>query len=383
MTKVLHVLDASGDESRFQQLAALRNRTTDAPRTSNLATPRPPKGGAVCCIEPKVLPRVVPFFGRDVIAVPRRRLPFLHHAPGLGELSRRCGAEVIHAWGLDAATTSCAQLRGLPHLISPPGPTALPELSRRLRALPGRPAVVVDTQAFRARLMSVGIEADRIAVIRGAVDFAEINRARAAELRRAVVGDAWPVILLDGPASRVGGQFYGVWAAAVVSKVLPGLRVILPYASGESRRLMRFVRQVGMSSMLIVPDRALTWPQLAACADVFCAPAVDEVRTDGIAWAMAAGVPVVGSAVRSIAELIADHHNGLLCKPAQPRFLASKLLNAIEDQDLRRRVTDVARGQAYEVFSGRDFADNYAALYENLRLGRLPGDGLRDTAMAA
>ena len=98
---------------------------------------------------------------------------------------------------------------------------------------------------------------------------------------------------------------------------------------------------------------------------------------------MAAGLPVVGSAVRSVAELIADRSNGLLCKPAQPRALAQKQLTVLEDHDLRARLTETARGQAYEVFGMRRFTDDYHRLYENVLERRDAGDGIRDSAMVA
>jgi glycosyltransferase involved in cell wall biosynthesis len=236
---------------------------------------------------------------------------------------------------------------------------------------------------MRARLVAAGLSPGRVAVIRGAVDFAQINQTRRSDVRQRLVGSAGPVALMHGPPTRAGGQFFGLWAAAIVSQVRPDLRVILPYASQESRRLRRFVRAIGMPDLLVVPDPDETWPHLLGAADVFVCPAVGEINTEPLAWAMAAGVPIVGSAVRSVAELIADRHNGLLSKPAVPRLLAGRWLAAIEDGDLVRRITDVARGQAFEVFGLRNFCDHYARLYENLLAGRDVGDGIRDTAMVA
>jgi glycosyltransferase involved in cell wall biosynthesis len=261
-------------------------------------------------------------------------------------------------------------------------PDAARHAVKWLRSFPTDAAVVTGTQVLRSRLITAGEAPERIVVIRGPVDFGAINRARQENTRQALLGDARPILLLSGPPSKSGGQFLGIWAAAVLKQVYRDLRVIMPYASPEARRLHRFAHSTRIPNLLAIPDAHLTWPQLLACADVFVVPAADEVCTEPISTAMAAGVVVVGTAVRSVAELIGDRHNGLLCKPGQPRLLAGRILAALEDHDLRRRVTEVARGQAYEVSSVRAFVDNYARLHQNVLAGKAPGDGVHDTAMA-
>ena len=84
------------------------------------------------------------------------------------------------------------------------------------------------------------------------------------------------------------------------------------------------------------------------------------------------------------AELyIADRSNGLLCKNADAKLLASRILTALEDKALRDRLTETARGQAYEVFGIRAFVDNYQQLYANVLDGRKAGQDVSDTAMVA
>ncbi len=224
---------------------------------------------------------------------------------------------------------------------------------------------------------------DRIVVIRGPADFAAINQMRQRNLRSEIVGEDGPVLLLSGPASREGGQFMGLWAAAIVAQVYPRLRVIAPYDSKERRRLVRFVEQIQMASMLICPDDRLTWPELVTCADAFVTPAVKETCTEPLSVAMAGGLVVVGSAVRSVAEIVADRHNGLLCKPGKPKLLAARILTALEDAALIKQVTDTARGQAYDVFSVRAFVENYLHVYENLVGGKPLDQSVSDRAMIA
>ena len=370
--RILHILDRTCDPTVFQRLATLTARA-DTTHSEHI----------VCTIHGPTAVEAARFLRTPIHRAESRWGRWFAYAPALGAIIRRVLPRTVHAWGAEAVAACASSAPGRPMALTCLDPADTADVGRRLRALPPGAAVVAGSQVVRARLIAEGMDPARTVVIRGPVDFKAINEARAAGVRQRVVADARPVALLSGPPSRAGGQYFGLWAAAIVKQVIPGLRVMMPYASAEADRLSGFVRDIGLEDMLIVPPPESTWPELLACADVFLAPAADEVCVEPLGWAMAAGVPIVGTAVRSVAELIADRSNGLLCKPREPRALAAKLLAALEDADLCRRIAEVARGQAYEVFSVRAFADNYRRVFDNLAAGRPIADGVQDTAMVA
>jgi len=402
MSAVLHVLDSSSDEIALHRLHAL--------------LPPPESGGdpvwhrliaganpairstllshSLLSIDGPTAARASLFLGRPVASIPKRSW-LLGRAPGLKPRAERLGASLVHAWGVEAAGVCASQLPDLPLLLTLADPEGFKDAARWIRSFPTDATVVVGSQAARASLVSSGIVPERVVVIRYPADFAAVNRARSQNLRSSLVGDASPVLLMPGPPSRSGGQYYGLWAAAIVKQIHHRLRVLMPYDSRESRRLLRFVDHIGMPDLLTIPDprllasggsrrsSALTWPELAAYADLFLAPAAGETAVDSISSAMAAGLPIVASAVRPICELIADRQTGLLCKPRQPRLLAARILTALEDRDLSRRLADAARAQAYESLSPRAFIDHHERLYDNILRGRPPPEGLRAPLLAA
>jgi glycosyltransferase involved in cell wall biosynthesis len=372
-----------------------------------IAGANPATGGALpshplLSIDGPTAARAARFLGRPVPSIPKRPW-LLGRAPGLKARAESLGVSLVHAWGVEAAGVCASQLPDLPLVLTLANPESFKDAARWIRSFPTDATVVVGSQAARAILVSSGIVPERVVVIRYPADFSAINHARSENLRPSLVADASPVLLMPGPPSRSGGQYYGLWAAAIVKQVHPNLRVLLPYDSRESRRLRRFVRQIRLPDMLTIPDpellsvpaprlpavggsrrlSRLTWPELATCADLFLAPAAEETAVDSISVAMAAGLPIVASAVRSICELISDHQTGLLCKPAQPRLLAARILTALDDRDLRRRLADAARAQAYEALSPRAFIEDHHRLHENILHGRPPADGLRDPLLAA
>jgi glycosyltransferase involved in cell wall biosynthesis len=84
--------------------------------------------------------------------------------------------------------------------------------------------------------------------------------------------------------------------------------------------------------------------------------------------AMAAGTPVVATAVSGIPELVTDRVNGLLIDPDKPAQLADALIQLHEDPDLARRLSAAARTTVDERFDGDRLAGELVALFE--RSGR-------------
>jgi glycosyltransferase involved in cell wall biosynthesis len=371
MPSILHILDASCDETQLQILHWLRSQQL-----------RGDHRHVVCAIDGTAVDRARRVWGEDLPRAEARLAP-LNWSPRLPALAREFDARLLHAWGVEAAIACTTRLPDLPLVLTLLDPEPARDTARWLRSFPTDATVITGSQALRFRLITAGLAPERVVVIRGPVDFAAINRARQSDLRRRLLSDAKPVLLLSGPPSPDGGQYYALWAAAIVKQVHPDLRVLMPYDSPEARRLQRFAHAIRMPSLVTIPDPQLTWADLVACADVFVAPAVDEICTEPLAMAMAAGVVIVGSAVRSVAELIADHQTGLLCKPRDPRRLANRILAAVEDHALCRKLTDAARAQAFECFGLRAFLDNYARLHENALLGRMPADGVPDPLVVA
>lgn len=371
MRPVLHLIDESCDETQLQVLETLRAKLAGEGERH-----------IVCALDIATRRRARAFI-KDKVHLTQRFVPsrLVLHSPALGRVARTSEPGILHAWGVGAAAVFSAMFPLKPLVLSLLDPQATGDAARWVRSFPTDAHVVAGSQLIQARLLTAGLSPERVIVIRDATDFGAINAARRDGVRERVVGDRRPVVLIGGPASRVGGQEQAVWAAGIVHFLHPGLTVLMPYNTRESRRIGRWVRSMGMEDMLIVPDASLTWPELVACSDIFLQPATDEICTEPISMAMAAGIPVVATAKRSIAEIIADRHNGLLVKDSMPRNVAARLLTAVEDKALARQVTEMARSQAFEVFGVRAFVDNYRRVYENVAAGRAAGDGVRDTAM--
>jgi glycosyltransferase involved in cell wall biosynthesis len=188
---------------------------------------------------------------------------------------------------------------------------------------------------------------------------------------------------MPSPPSRPGGHYYGLWATAIVQMIWPHIRLVIPGRSREQERVYRFARETGRDGFCRFVEDRFSPAELIAASDGLLVPALDDIATDWLAWAMAGSVPIIGSAVPAVAELIADRHNGLLCKPGEPHTLAIRIRRAFEDRDTLARCVETARGQAFEVFRAQRCIDEHLRVIDNVAAGQPAVSGLQDAAIDA
>lgn len=109
-------------------------------------------------------------------------------------------------------------------------------------------------------------------------------------------------------------------------------------------------------------------PQLLALADVAVLPSHDAVETLPLAVleAMAAGVPVVASAVGSVPDVIEHGRNGLLIRPADAIGLRDAICYIIDNKEESLALARRARNTVLERYTVDRMVSRYAALFERL-----------------
>lgn len=105
-------------------------------------------------------------------------------------------------------------------------------------------------------------------------------------------------------------------------------------------------------------------PALLAAADVFALPSRWEARALVLQEAMAAGVPVVATAVGGIPELLAG--SGLLVPNGDARAFARAVANILRDPDLRERLSEAGRRRAADLPGASDVTRSWAQRYAGL-----------------
>ena len=113
--------------------------------------------------------------------------------------------------------------------------------------------------------------------------------------------------------------------------------------------------------------------ELLATAHLFVLASISEGLPLSVLEAMAAGLPVVASAVGGLPELVVDGETGLLVPPRDSKALATAVSQLLDNGELRRRFGAAGRSRAKALFDLPRFHRAHLELYfhELARCGRL------------
>jgi len=100
--------------------------------------------------------------------------------------------------------------------------------------------------------------------------------------------------------------------------------------------------------MGVIPHEKL--PYELNKSEIFILPSLYEGHPKALLEAMACGLPVIGSKVEGIREIIEDGINGLLCDPT-PEDIRKKIISLLSDKSLRKRLGKTARSFIMENYS--------------------------------
>jgi phosphatidylinositol alpha-mannosyltransferase len=176
-------------------------------------------------------------------------------------------------------------------------------------------------------------------------------------------------VLFVGRLEKRKGLSHLLRAWALVRRELPDARLIVV---GEGRPLtgyQRFALTHGMDDVVfagyVSPDELLRYYHTC---DVFCAPSTGQ-ESFGIVLleAMAAGKPIVASAIPGYQEVVRHQQEALLVEPRDSQALAMSLVHVLADEGLRQRLGAAGRRRAAD-FSwdrvARDVLTYYAQAAE-------------------
>ncbi len=107
-------------------------------------------------------------------------------------------------------------------------------------------------------------------------------------------------------------------------------------------------------------------PAYYARADVFCRPSLSEGLGNVFLEAMAMRVPVVATPVGGIVDIIKNRENGLLAETGNPRDIAAKIKEAVENEALRQRFIHAGAALVREKYSWDNVAKNMGEIFWQL-----------------
>ena len=185
------------------------------------------------------------------------------------------------------------------------------------------------------------------------------------------------VILTVGRLIDLKGTDYLIKALVKVFFEFPRAKAIIIGSGPRKNYLQNLARDVQLSENIVFIDK-VSQSELVkyySLADVFILPSIinQAGETEGfgvvLLEAMACGLPVVGSDVGGISDIIQNEETGLLARQKDPQDLADKITRLLSDEVLRRKVIKNGHTLINTQFSWDVVADHFVEIYcEVLRI---------------
>jgi len=207
--------------------------------------------------------------------------------------------------------------------------------------------VLTSSAAFVEELARKGVQPNRIHVQHMPIPpFARVPEERKAKLRHQLgFDDRTRVVLSVGRLSREKGHADLVRAFPTIRELVSGspLRLVLVGEGPERFRIEELCRSLKLTDAVILAGQKDDIGPYYAIADVFVLPSLSEGCPNVLLEAMAAGVPVVATAVGGVPEVVTSGKDGILVKKHDGNGMASATAQLLRDQQLRDRLVSFAR----------------------------------------
>jgi glycosyltransferase involved in cell wall biosynthesis len=175
---------------------------------------------------------------------------------------------------------------------------------------------------------------------------------------RAELGVGGFVLGVVGRLEEQKGHRFLLAALPELSQKIPDLSVLLVGEGRESGALKGQSEELQVSHMVRFLGTRRDLPRLFRAMDLFVHPSLWEGLPLTLLMAMGARLPVVGTRVSGVTEVIADGENGRLVPPGDPQALAGAILELYRRPELRSHLSEaahktVAAGYSQEAMLGR------------------------------
>ena len=319
------------------------------------------------------------------VEIPRLPSP-MPAVSALRDLKRALdGADLVHAHGVRAGLAAGAAARSdaVPHLIvtihnavfeSGSTRRGAEAVAHRMLALLAEQRICVSEDVARAARAAAPAKAGSVLVMPVGADPTPADPAEAAAARAQLgLEPGLPLVVSVGRLEPQKGFDVLVEATARMNGSSPPVVVIC--GEGPARKdLEDRIRALGLGERVRLLGNRNDAKAFIAAADAFCMPSRWEGSPLALHEALAAGRPVVASAVGGIPELLTFGQAGLLVPPEDPGALASAVGRVLSDRGLAEHLGAQALEAAEAWPDAAITARKVADLYEQILGRRLGAD---------
>jgi len=155
-------------------------------------------------------------------------------------------------------------------------------------------------------------------------------------------------------------------AAPLVLEPMPHTTFVIVGSGPLEAALKARAAALGLGRRMVFLGRREDVPRLLDALDLFVMPSRWEGMPYALVEAMAVGVPVVGSAIPGIIDLIEPGRTGRLAAPDSPEELARAIVAALDEEGMSASMAQAGRDLVMREHSRERMLSTLAALYRRL-----------------
>ncbi len=209
------------------------------------------------------------------------------------------------------------------------------------------------------------IKGERLQVVYNGVELqAAADTARDDIRREFGISDTAPLLITVASLQPHKGHRFLLEAMPIIHADQPDVELLLVGEGPLRKDLETQASELGIQDRVHFAGRRSDVVDLLTAADLFVLPSSErEGLGIAIVEAMACGLPVIGSDIGGIPEVIQDGETGLLVPPATPDKLAAAILQLLNDAESATTFGAASRHRYENVFTMQRMAEQLTTLY--------------------
>jgi glycosyltransferase involved in cell wall biosynthesis len=228
--------------------------------------------------------------------------------------------------------------------------------------------IAVSDQVRESLVRQIGPVQNKIFTICNAVDVRRFERPgdKAALCDQLGIETHARLVATVGRLTEQKGHCYLIDAAATVVSSYPDTYFLFIGVGELKDALMAQIRRAGLSENIHFLGKRQDVPDLLAAVDLFVLPSLWEGLSVALLEAMAAGKPIVATAVSGTTQAMIHGETGLVVPPRDSAALAEAIIQLLSDPAQAQVMGRAAKQHVTANFGAQKQAEEHLALYRRL-----------------
>ncbi len=172
------------------------------------------------------------------------------------------------------------------------------------------------------------------------------------------------VILSVGRLHRQKGYDCLIEAVAILKQDFPSVKVLIVGEGEEENNLKNLIKSLDLTKQIVLTGLRRDIRTLFPFARLFVLPSLWEGMPNAVLEAMAAGLPVVATAVGGVPELVIHGETGMLVPPGDRNELARAMADMLRNNQRACEMGNAGRTRVKDCFTTEAMIERTERLYQ-------------------